>query len=133
LVHKFSKEQGANILIPDQDLETMESNKVDIQEVQRRIIEKARLKEEKIRIMKQIQEEKELEGCTFAPQIVTKRKNPEKRDLNKFLDDQQKYLEMKQQKQINLQQKHLQNEQSVMNTQPAINEKSKRMLEKKKK
>jgi hypothetical protein len=67
LVHKFSKEQGANILIPDQDLETMETNKVDIQEVQRRIIEKARLKEEKIRIMKQIQEEKELEGCTFAP------------------------------------------------------------------
>lgn len=46
--------------------------------------------------MKQMQEEKELEGCTFAPQMKTKKKNqPEKRDLSKFLEDQQKYLEMK--------------------------------------
>ncbi len=32
-------------------------------------------KEEKIRVMKQMQEEKELEGCTFAPQMLTKKKN----------------------------------------------------------
>jgi hypothetical protein len=38
-------------------------------------------------MLKAIQEEKELEGCTFAPQIITKKKNPEKRDLSKFLED----------------------------------------------
>ncbi len=44
--------------------------------------------------MKQMQEEKELEGCTFAPQMLTKKKNAaaggtqDKRDLNKFLEDQ---------------------------------------------
>ena len=47
-------------------------------------------------MMKAIQEEKELEGCTFAPQMLTKKKNGgEKRDLNKFLEDQQKYLQLK--------------------------------------
>lgn len=35
-----------------------------------------------------MREEKELEGCTFAPQMATKKKNTEKRDLNKFLEDQ---------------------------------------------
>jgi hypothetical protein len=32
---------------------------------------------------------KETEGCTFAPQLMTKKKKVEqpKRDLNKFLDD----------------------------------------------
>ncbi len=37
--------------------------------------------------MKEIKEQKELEGCTFAPQMLAKKKNPEKRDINKFLDD----------------------------------------------
>lgn len=42
-------------------------------------------------MLKAIQEEKELEGCTFAPTMLTKKKNNpggEKRDLNKFLEDQ---------------------------------------------
>lgn len=39
-------------------------------------------------MLKAIQEEKELEGCTFAPKMVAKKKNTgEKRDLNKFLED----------------------------------------------
>ena len=58
-------------------------------------------------MIKQMQEEKELEGCTFAPTMLTKkRKNTanaangdEKRDLNKFLEDQRKYLEKKEAKQ----------------------------------
>ena len=50
-----------------------------------------------MRIYKQQQAEKELEGCTFAPQLVKKKKKKkvnedneegeEKRDLNKFLED----------------------------------------------
>lgn len=35
-----------------------------------------------------MQAEKELEGCTFAPERITKnKKNEEKRDLSKFLED----------------------------------------------
>lgn len=30
---------------------------------------------------------RETEGCTFAPQLMTKKKEGTKRDLNKFLDD----------------------------------------------
>ena len=90
LVKKFYHEQGPNLLIPEEDLHKAEQKGLDIREVQRRIVEDAQRKEEKIRIMKQMQEEKELEGCTFAPVMKTKKKNAnggEKRDLNKFLED----------------------------------------------
>ena len=91
----------------------------------------ARKKDEKIRVMKQIKEEKELEGCTFAPQMVAKKKG-EKRDINKFLEDQNKYLELKRQRENERKEKKLQDEQSVMNVAPVVNEKSRKMLEKKK-
>ena len=83
-------------------------------------------------MIKQMQAEKELEGCTFAPQLQTKKKQ-EKRDLNKFLEDQKKYLEMKEQKQIERKEKAQIQEQSKLATQPFINEKSKKILEKKQK
>lgn len=53
------------MLIPDEDLHRVEANKVDINEVQRKIKEAQRMKEEKLKVMKAIQEEKELDGCTF--------------------------------------------------------------------
>eukprot|EP00347_Sterkiella_histriomuscorum_P000078 403377271 len=136
LVKKFYQEQGPNLLIPEEDLYKVEQRGLDINQVQRRIEEDARRKEEKIRVMKQMQEDKELEGCTFAPQMATKKKAAqptEKRDLNKFLEDQNKYLEMKRQKQEERKEKQLQSEQSVMVSQPMVNEKSKKMLEKKRK
>ncbi len=82
-------------------------------------------------MMKKIKEEKELEGCTFAPQMVAKKKG-EKRDINKFLEDQNKYLEMKKLRENERKEKALQQEQSVMHITPAVNEKSRKMLEKKK-
>ena len=129
LVKKFYQEQGPNLLIPEEDLYKAEQRGIDVGEVQRRIQEDQRRKDEKLRMLKQIQEEKELEGCTFAPQMLTKKR--EKRDLGKFLEDQQKYLEMKQKKQLERQEKALFNEQSVMAPVPLVNEKSKRLLEKK--
>ena len=58
-------------------------------ELSSKINEQLKRKEERLKIMKQMKEEKELEGCTFAPERVTKKKNKndEKRDLQKFLDD----------------------------------------------
>jgi hypothetical protein len=77
------------MLIPDEDMNKVETQKVNIDELQRKIEEQARKKEEKMLAMKQAKEQKELEGCTFAPQRLTKKKKePEEiRDLDKFLED----------------------------------------------
>ena len=76
------------------------------------------LKEEKIREQKMLQEQKELEGCTFAPKIYTKKKvvkveettAEEKRDLGKFLQDQKRYEDHRQMKQNQRKERILQEE-----------------------
>lgn len=119
LVKKFYNEQGPNLLIPEEDLHKAEQKGFDANEVQRKILEQQRKKEEKIKMIKQMQEEKELEGCTFAPQMLTKKKKKtdaeEKRDLNKFLDDQKKYMEKKEAKKNERKEQQMYFEQSVMN------------------
>ena len=96
LVQKFYKEQGPNMLIPDEDLNKAEPAKVNIAEKQRKMYEQLQKKEEKLQMMREIQEQKALEGCTFAPERVTKKKQPEeKRDLNKFLEDQKRFEVMR--------------------------------------
>ena len=81
--------------------------------MKRRIEDQQRKREERLEILRKEKELKELEGCTFAPHIVKKAKQvtqqqaessvgttgEQKRDLNKFLDDQKRYLEMKESKQ----------------------------------
>jgi len=42
----------------------------DAEEVKRRIEEQQRKKEERLEMMRRQKEAKELEGCTFAPQIT---------------------------------------------------------------
>lgn len=54
LVKKFYQEQGPNLLIPEEDLYKVEQRGVNINEVQRRIEEDARRKDEKIRMLKAI-------------------------------------------------------------------------------
>ncbi len=54
LIKKFYQEQGPNLLIPEEDLYKIEQRGLDINEVQRRIQEDAKRKDEKIRILKQI-------------------------------------------------------------------------------
>lgn len=80
------------MLIPEEDLHRVENRGVDINEVQRKIQEQAQKKEEKMLQMRLVKEEKEMEGCTFAPVIYTKKANKknqqeDKRDLNTFLED----------------------------------------------
>lgn len=84
--------------------------------------------------MKQYQEEKEMEGCTFAPERVTKKKERgEKRDINKFLEDQKRFQEQRQLKANERKERAIQEEQSKMNAFPVMSEKSKKYLELKKK
>ena len=140
LVKKFANEQGANMLIPEEDLHRVENRGVDINEVQRKIQEQARKKEEKMLQMRLVKQEKEMEGCTFAPIIYTKKTNKkgggqgqqeDKRDLNTFLEDQKRFEEQKAQKQRERQDRVLASEQQQITT-PMVNEKSKQMLEKRK-
>ena len=136
-MQKFYKEHGNNMLIPDLDLDKIHATKVDVEEIQRKIQEAAERKEEKMRMIKYEQEQKEMEGCTFAPQLATKKKKRgtegEARDINKFLEDQKKYEEQRRLKAIERKERLLMNEASVMNTGPVINSKSKKILEKKQK
>lgn len=86
LVKKFYHEEGANLLIPQEDLIMHEYNmqnkvKVDVEDHQRRIREQQRKKDEKIRLAQLEKEQKELEECSFAPNV--KAKKAKKRSVNK--------------------------------------------------
>ena len=72
---------GGNVLVPTEDYNlAMESErKVDLNRVQKDI-EKRKMKQEmREREAKAEREAKELEGCTFAPQIFTKKRRPTKK------------------------------------------------------
>jgi hypothetical protein len=53
-VKKFYKEHGNNMLIPDEDLALMSNNKVNMQELQSKIEDDKRRKEEKLQVMRQM-------------------------------------------------------------------------------
>lgn len=79
LVKKFYHEEGANLLIPEEDMMLHEYNKlnkvkVNVEERQKRIEEQQRKKEDKIRQAQYEKEMKEMQECSFAPKIYTKKK-----------------------------------------------------------
>jgi hypothetical protein len=51
-VKKFYKEHGNNMLIPDEDLANMNNNKIDVVELQKKIEDDLRRKEEKLQVMR---------------------------------------------------------------------------------
>lgn len=77
------------MLIPEEDYERVNDNRVNVKEMQKKIESDMQRKEQKLQAMREQKAIKETEGCTFAPQLMTKKKKVEqpKRDLNKFLDD----------------------------------------------
>lgn len=92
---------SAAVFIPEQDLAYVQQQKrsVDLTRIQQDIELrklKAKAREE------QAQKEKlnrELDGCTFAPRMATRKKSPD-RDLNRFLEDQERFQEEKRMKQV---------------------------------
>lgn len=78
LVAKFYNEEGANLLIPQEDMmyhEFKEENKpqFNIEERQKKYAEQERKKQEKIRQAQIEKERKEMEECSFAPKLYKKR------------------------------------------------------------
>ena len=89
--------------------------------------------ENKLRKIAQKQDEikdKDLEGCTFQPELVT-RSNQEQptRNLDQFIQDQQKFLDKKNKKREDAKQQNALEETSIMH--PTIDETSKRIVEEK--
>ena len=79
MVKKFYHEEGANLLIPADDMIVHEYNqnykpRIDIEERQRKIREMQERKAAKIREREAERERKELEECSFAPQINRKKR-----------------------------------------------------------
>ena len=77
------------MLIPEEDYSRVDQQKIDIKELQKRIETDLQRKEQKLQAMREQKAIQETEGCTFAPQLATKKKKEGevKRDLNKFLED----------------------------------------------
>lgn len=89
LVEKFYHEEGANLMIPEQDLvqhelDKMYKPKFNAKETQRRIDEQRRKKEDKIRNAQYEKEMKELEECSFAPIIYTKKNKKRKTEISRL-------------------------------------------------
>ena len=76
-------------MIPEEDLINHEMGdlnkpKLDVDERQRRIDEQLRKKEEKIRLAQMQKEQREMEECSFAPQLHKKnKKKPNKLSQNR--------------------------------------------------
>ena len=89
--------------------------------------------ENKLRKIAQKQDEtkdKDLEGCTFQPELVAQTNHQEpKRNLDQFIQDQQKFLEKVNKKREDAKQQNAIDETSVMH--PSIDETSKRIVEEK--
>lgn len=88
--------------------------------------------EKKLQKIAQKQDElkdKDLEGCTFQPELVTHTASEPKRNLDQFIQDQHKFLEKVNKKREDAKQQATQEETSVMH--PNIDETSRRMVEEK--
>lgn len=88
-------------------------------------MEKGKKKKEAV---KEEMEERALKECTFAPKTL---RQTEKRSLEEFLRDQQRHLDRKQETISKMAKDNEIKEESLMISQPAINERSKILLESK--
>ena len=70
------EETGGNVLVPtdDYNLIQQEENKINLDRIQQDIENRRRRQELREQRAREEREAKELEGCTFAPKLYTKKK-----------------------------------------------------------
>ena len=70
------EETGGNVLVPieDYNLAAQEENRLNLDRIQHDIEERRRRQEYREQQAKAEREAKEMEGCTFAPKLYTKKK-----------------------------------------------------------
>ena len=81
--------------------------------------------------MQEYYKDKEVEGCTFKPDMVThnKKQQAEKRALDKFIEDQYAYLEKVKKKAENARNQAVVDKEAIQN--PVIDDYSKQLIEEK--
>jgi hypothetical protein len=85
LVKKLNAESGGNMLVPESDLFKLHNSvPLNMEEVSEKIQSFQDKKRQKIQFMKELQAQKELEECNFAPTIATRKKGdqPERRNID---------------------------------------------------
>lgn len=127
-------EQGNDLLLNQEEFEKAMEKKEMRKHLKEKTDERIRgfqeNKRRKMELIKQENEKKEMESCTFKPQLVTKH-IPQRRNFNQFLEDQKRHEENKALKRNML----LEQESKVESGQvyhPEINATSRKMLSKKK-
>ena len=90
-------------------------------------------KKQKIQYLREYLADKEIEGCSFEPEMISRKKNEqiEKRPLDQFLDDQKRFLELRSQKVAELAEEQMLSTTSEMSKTWFMNEKSKKILSQK--
>lgn len=133
LVRKVHLEQGNDLLLNQDEYEDALKRKELRKQLDDRTNDRIKAfnenKRRKMELIKQENEKKELENCTFKPQLVAKPLK-ERRNFEQFLADQQKHEEDKALKRNIMLEHESQMEMGIIHH-PEINESSRRMLENK--
>jgi hypothetical protein len=134
LVEKMYMEQGNDLLLNREEYEKAMEKKELRKQLKERTDERMKKfnenKRRKMELIKQENEKKELENCTFKPQLITKNAG-QRRNLEQFLHDQRKHEEEKALKRNILLEQESQVEAGQVHH-PEINESSRKMLAKRK-
>jgi hypothetical protein len=134
LVERMYLEQGNDLLVNEQEymqaMEKKELRKHMKERTDERVNGFQENKRRKMELIKQENEKKEMQDCTFAPKMVTKPVG-QRRKLNEFLDAQRKHEEDKALKRNILLEQESQLEAGTIHH-PSINESSRKMLAKRK-
>lgn len=132
LVEKMFIEQGNDLLISQEEyakaMQKKELRRNLKERTDERVKEFQENKRRKMEMIKHENEKKEMENCTFRPQMMTRSDRP-KRNLDEFLEAQRKHEEDKALKRNILLEQESQIEAGIVHH-PQINETSRKMLSK---
>ena len=131
LVERVHLEQGNDLLLNYDELKSAQDRKELRKQLKERTDDRIKAfnenKRRKVEVIKHENEKKEMDGCTFKPQLVAKPLK-EKRNFQQFLDDQKQHEENKALKR-NIRLEHESQMEAGVIHHPEINESSRRMLE----
>ena len=134
LVERMHMEQGNDLLLNEEEfqkaMEKKEMRKHLKEKTDERIKEFQENKRRKMEMIKQENERKEVEDCTFKPQLISKPIS-QRRNFQQFLEDQKKYEEDRALKRNLMLEEESKTEIGEIHN-PKINETSRKMLAKRK-
>ena len=139
-MEKIYQEQGNTLLLSSEEINKLEhmvylipfyllQKQLNEEDFRQRITEFEDKKRRKIQQLQDEVKDKELDGCTFHPEINKAQENAKKRNLEEFLEDQKKFLEKVSKKTEDMQVQRKNEDESIMH--PSIDETSRKIIEEK--